>query len=185
MPLPRLGLPHLGLGLGLRTAQYHHILQAWPAVDWFEAISENYIDSRGRPRHVLNQVAARYPVILHGVSLSIGSTDPLDWDHLQRLKALANDIQPAWVSDHVRWTGVAGQNTHALRSGRVTGGEFQSRYRPPTVRQRPYIYLPETIRYPFPKQHPLESCCETRCLATESALSRNDSDQPRMDANER
>lgn len=114
MPLPRLGLPHLGLGLGLRTAHYHHILQEWPAVDWFEAISENYMDSRGRPRHVLNQVAARYPVILHGVSLSIGSTDPLDWDYLGRLKALADEIQPAWVSDHVCWTGVAGQNNHDL-----------------------------------------------------------------------
>src|SRR4051812_21521751 len=76
---PRLGHPHLGLGVGLRTSHFAHILSKWPAVDWFEIISENFMDSRGRPRHVLEQIAARYPVVMHGVSLSIGSTDPLDF----------------------------------------------------------------------------------------------------------
>ncbi len=111
---PRLGLPNLGLGIGLRTCHYAHILAEWPEVDWFEIISENYMDSQGRPRHVLEQIVARYPVVMHGVSLSIGSTDPLDRDYLRRLKSLAEWVRPAWISDHVCWTGVAGRNTHDL-----------------------------------------------------------------------
>ena len=83
-------------------------------MDWFEIISENFMDSQGRPRHVLEQIAERYPVVMHGVSLSIGSTDPLNRDYLRRLKALAREIRPAWISDHICWTGVAAQNTHDL-----------------------------------------------------------------------
>ena len=107
-------LPRLGLGLGLRNTHFEHILEHWPKVDWFEAISENFMDSGGRPRHVIRQVADRYPVVLHGVSLSIGSTDPLDMDYLSRLKALAGEVQPRWVSDHLCWTGVMGLNSHDL-----------------------------------------------------------------------
>jgi hypothetical protein len=114
MPVPRLGLPNLGLGVGLRAVHYPHLLREQPDVDWFEIISENYMDSRGRPRHVLERIASRYPVVMHGVSLSIGSTDPLDFEYLARLKALAGDLRPAWISDHVCWTGVAGRNTHDL-----------------------------------------------------------------------
>lgn len=114
MPAPRLGLPHLGLGVGLRGVHFSHILEQWPAVDWFEVISENYIDSQGRARHVLDQVAARYPVVMHGVSLSIGSVDPLDHDYLARVKRLADAIGARWVSDHLCWTGVLGVNTHDL-----------------------------------------------------------------------
>ena len=110
----RLGYSHLGLGVGLRTVHFDYILQNQPPVDWFEVISENFMDSRGRPRHVLNQIAERYPVVMHGVSLSIGSTDPLNFDYLKKLKALAGEIQPRWISDHVCWTGVAGRNTHDL-----------------------------------------------------------------------
>ena len=110
----RLGLPHLGLGVGLRTVHFGHILEKRPKVDWFEVISENFMDSRGRPRYVLEQIAERYPVVMHGVSLSIGSTDPLDFEYLGKLKALAKDIKPLWISDHVCWTGVAGRNTHDL-----------------------------------------------------------------------
>ena len=110
MNLPRLGHADLGLGLGLRTVHFHHILNERPVVDWFEAISENFMDSGGRPRYVLDQVAERYPVVLHGVSLSIGSTDPLDFDYLKKLKRLANGVQARWVSDHLCWTGVAGLN---------------------------------------------------------------------------
>ncbi|HTL16806.1 MAG TPA: DUF692 domain-containing protein [Patescibacteria group bacterium] len=110
----RLGYSHLGLGVGLRTVHFDFILENQPPVDWFEIISENFMDSRGRPRHVLNQIAERYPVVMHGVSLSIGSTDPLNFDYLKRLKALAHEIQPRWISDHVCWTGVAGRNTHDL-----------------------------------------------------------------------
>ena len=107
-------LPRLGLGLGLRNTHFDRILAAWPAVDWFEAISENFMDSGGRPRHIIRQVAERYPVVLHGVSLSIGSTDPLNFDYLGKLKALAAEVQPAWVSDHLCWTGVLGVNSHDL-----------------------------------------------------------------------
>ena len=114
MIAPRLGHPHLGLGVGLRTVHFDYILSRHPRVDWFEVISENFMDSRGRPRYVLEQIAERYPVVMHGVSLSIGSTDPLNFDYLRRLKALADDIKPLWISDHVCWTGVAGRNTHDL-----------------------------------------------------------------------
>ncbi|MDF1815029.1 MAG: DUF692 domain-containing protein [Verrucomicrobiales bacterium] len=113
-PLPRLGHPDLVFGLGLRTVHYTHILEEEPDIDWFEIISENYMDSQGRPRHVLNRIAERYPLVMHGVSLSIGSTDPLDHTYLKKLKKLAAEIKPHWVSDHLCWTGVAGKNTHDL-----------------------------------------------------------------------
>ena len=111
---PRLGHPNLGLGVGLRSVHFKHILKHWPSVDWFEIISENFMDSQGRPRYVLEQIAERYPIVMHGVSLSIGSTDPLDKDYLSRLKKLARDIKPKWISDHICWTGVAARNTHDL-----------------------------------------------------------------------
>ncbi len=114
MVTPRLGHPHLGLGVGLRSVHYTHILKQQPDVDWFEIISENYMDSQGRPRYVLDQIAERYPIVMHGVSLSIGSSDPLDRDYLRKLKQLALDIDAGWVSDHLCWTGVAGRNTHDL-----------------------------------------------------------------------
>jgi uncharacterized protein (UPF0276 family) len=110
----RLGHPNLGLGIGLRTVHFPYILEHWPAVDWFEIISENFMDSRGRPRYVLDQIAERYRVVMHGVSLSIGSTDPLDFEYLARLKRLAHGVRAQWVSDHLCWTGVAGRNTHDL-----------------------------------------------------------------------
>lgn len=111
---PRLGHPNLGFGVGLRSVHFDHVLEHWPQVDWFEAISENFLDSRGRPRYVLDRVAERYPVVLHGVSLSIGSSDPLDRDYLAKLRRLADDVGAAWVSDHLCWTGVLGRNTHDL-----------------------------------------------------------------------
>lgn len=110
----RLGHPNLGLGVGLRTVHFSHILKQHPQVDWFEIISENFMDSRGRPRYVLEQIAERYPVVMHGVSLSIGSTDPLDREYLERLKRLAASCGARWVSDHLCWTGVAGLNAHDL-----------------------------------------------------------------------
>jgi uncharacterized protein (UPF0276 family) len=111
---PRFDLPHLGFGLGLRAAHFSHILEHTPPVDWFEIISENFMDSGGRPIAVLDRVAERYPIVMHGVSLSIGSTDPLDRAYLRRLRALAARCDAAWVSDHLCWTGVAGRNTHDL-----------------------------------------------------------------------
>jgi uncharacterized protein (UPF0276 family) len=108
------GWPILGCGVGLRAEHYDVITSAWPRMDWFEAISENFMDSGGRPLHVLEEVRRRYPVALHGVSLSIGSTDPLDRGYLARLKTLASRIDPAIVSDHLCWTGVEGENLHDL-----------------------------------------------------------------------
>ena len=110
----RLGYENLGLGIGLRTIHFDHILKQQPAVDWFEVISENFMDSQGRPRYVLDQIAERYPIVMHGVSLSIGSTEPLDWEYLRKLKQLALAVKARWVSDHICWTGIAGINTHDL-----------------------------------------------------------------------
>lgn len=107
-----------GVGLGLRTVHYDHVLSRRPAVPWFEAISENFMGPRGgsggRPLEVLEQVRGDYPVALHGVSLSIGSTDPLDLDYLKKLKSLAARIEPWIVSDHLCWTGAHGRNLHDL-----------------------------------------------------------------------
>ena len=111
---PRLGQANLGLGVGLRSVHFQHILKHQPAVDWFEVISENFIDSQGRPRYVLEQIAERYPVVMHGVSLSIGSTDPLNFDYLANLKRLARHVNARWISNHLCWTGVLGHNTHDL-----------------------------------------------------------------------
>ncbi|MDB5692474.1 MAG: hypothetical protein JWO81_1537 [Alphaproteobacteria bacterium] len=107
-------LPRLGLGLGLRNVHFEQILAERPPVDWFEAISENFMDSGGRPRAVIRRIAELYPLVLHGVSLSIGSVDPLNLDYLARLKRLADEVQPAWISDHLCWTGVLGLNSHDL-----------------------------------------------------------------------
>jgi uncharacterized protein (UPF0276 family) len=110
----RFGIPDLGIGIGLRSSHFGEILSRWPALDWFEVLSENYMDTGGRPLWVLDQVAERYPVALHGVSLSVGSTDPLNVDYLRKLKALAARTRARWVSDHLCWTGVLGRNTHDL-----------------------------------------------------------------------
>lgn len=107
-------IPNPGLGLGLRSMHFDYILEHNPPVDWFEIISENFMDSGGRPRHILRKLADRYPVVMHGVSLSIGSTDPINWEYLSKLKALAAEIKPLWVSDHLCWTGINMLNTHDL-----------------------------------------------------------------------
>jgi uncharacterized protein (UPF0276 family) len=104
----------LGFGLGLRTEHYADILDGKPAVDWFEAVTENYLVAGGRPLHNLMRVRERFPVALHGVSLSIGSTGPLDLSYLAQVKALAARVQPVWISDHLCWTGVNGKNLHDL-----------------------------------------------------------------------
>lgn len=110
----RWGLPDLGLGVGLRTAHFRHITSKWPAMDWFEILSENFIDTGGRPMYFLDQIAERYPIAMHGVSLSVGSTDPVDFGFLDKLKALAKRVKARWLGDHVCWTGVAGINGHDL-----------------------------------------------------------------------
>jgi uncharacterized protein (UPF0276 family) len=110
----RFDRPNLGLGVGLRTVHVGHILHRKPAVDWFEIITENFLDTGGRPMAVLDQIAARYPIVLHGVSMSVGSTDPIDRAYLAKVKALQARAHAVWVSDHVCWTGVAGRNLHDL-----------------------------------------------------------------------
>ena len=110
----RFGLPSLGIGLGLRTVHYAHLLEHWPNVDWFEIISDNYMQTAGRPLYFLDQIAERYPIVMHGVSLSIGGTDELDADYLAGLVALRKRCRALWVSDHLCWTGIAGHNTHDL-----------------------------------------------------------------------
>jgi len=107
-------LPRLGYGLGLRPVYYDEILSTRPAVDWFEIISENYMIPGGRPLAMLERIRADYPIVMHGVSMSLASTDPLDMDYLNALKDLADRVEPAWVSDHVAWTGVHGLNLHDL-----------------------------------------------------------------------
>jgi uncharacterized protein (UPF0276 family) len=106
--------PSLGFGLGLRVEHYEAILAEEPAVDWFEVLTENYLVPGGKPLDYLMRIRARYPLAMHGVSLSIGSTAPLDREYLRQLKTLAARVEPAWVSDHLCWTGVAGRNTHDL-----------------------------------------------------------------------
>jgi uncharacterized protein (UPF0276 family) len=106
--------PALGFGLGLRTVHYEEILAGRCAVDWFELLSENYMVPGGKPLHYLDRIRADYPVVMHGVSLSVASTDPLDWNYLRALKALAERVSPHWISDHLCWTGVNGKNSHDL-----------------------------------------------------------------------
>ncbi len=110
----RWGFPDLGLGVGLRSPHFAHILSERPEVGFFEVLTENYLDTEGLPLYVLDQVAERYPVVMHGVSLSIGSSDPLDLSYLAKVKALAARTKARWISDHLCWTGVLGRNTHDL-----------------------------------------------------------------------
>ena len=106
--------PSLGFGLGLRVDHYEAILADNPRIDWFEALTENYLVPGGKPLDYLMRIRERYPMVLHGVSMSIGSTQPLDRNYLAQLKALAARVEPAWISDHLCWTGIAGRNMHYL-----------------------------------------------------------------------
>ena len=106
--------PFQGFGLGLRPRHYNSFLAQPQAVDWLEVISENYMVQGGKPLAMLDRIRADYPIAMHGVSMSIGSVSPIDHGYLQRLKALADRIQPMWVSDHLCWTGVHGTNLHDL-----------------------------------------------------------------------
>ncbi len=111
-------VPFLGVGVGLRPKHYPAILAAPDpvrlGVDFFEALSENYMVPGGRPPRVLAEVRAHFPVVLHGVSLNVGSADPLDANYLDELAELARRYEPAWLSDHLCWTGVRGHNLHDL-----------------------------------------------------------------------
>ena len=103
-----------GFGLGLRTPHYEAVLNEPHAIDWLEVITENYLVPGGKPLHYLERIRERFPLVMHGVSLSIGSTDPVDFDYLAQVRALAARIEPHWISDHLCWTGIDGRNLHDL-----------------------------------------------------------------------
>jgi uncharacterized protein (UPF0276 family) len=151
---PRLGFPNLGDGVGLRDPHFAHLMRTDPAawgVDWFEILSENFLDHRGYAAHVLERVAAHRPVVMHGVSLSIGSADPLDTFYLDKLAELARRVKPAWISDHLCWTGIAGTNSHDLLPMPLTEAslahvtarvrEVQDRLGRPLILENPSSYL--------------------------------------------
>ena len=106
--------PYLGYGLGLRKEHYETVLAERPDVDWFEIISENYMVDGGKPLDYLTRIREHYPMVMHGVSMSIGSTEPLNFDYLKQLKSLIKRVEPEWISDHLCWTGVNGLNLHDL-----------------------------------------------------------------------
>jgi uncharacterized protein (UPF0276 family) len=105
---------NLGVGIGLRVPHYSHILSEKPTVDWFEIISENFMVDGGRPLEVLDQIADQYTVIMHGVSMYFGSTDPVNREHLKNLKALIRRTNTPWLSDHLCWGSVDGNYSHDL-----------------------------------------------------------------------
>ncbi|HCE5342852.1 DUF692 domain-containing protein [Legionella pneumophila] len=110
----RIPYPPLGMGLGLRTEHYQYILEHVPTIDWFEILTENYLVDGGNPLYYLDKIREHYPMVMHGVSLSIGSSDPLNSDYLSKVKKLADRIEPKWISDHLCWTGVHQRNMHDL-----------------------------------------------------------------------
>ena len=110
-------LPSPGFGLGLRTAHYAELQDSTPArsgIDWFEILSENYLTGGGKPQAMLDLVRRDYPVVMHGVSMSIGTPEGPSPDYLRALKSLADRVQPLWISDHLCWTGTHGSNLHDL-----------------------------------------------------------------------
>jgi uncharacterized protein len=106
--------PSPGFGLGLRTTHYNIFLEAKQPVDWLEVISDNYLGEGGKPLHILNQIRQDYPIVMHGVSLSIGAADGLDAQYLRQIRHLADRVEPLWISDHLCWTGLAHANAHDL-----------------------------------------------------------------------
>lgn len=103
-----------GFGLGLRPEHYRDFAGGGPQVEWLEILTENYLVPGGKPLDFLDRIRGRYPMVMHGVSLSIAGTEPLDEEYLRALKALARRVQPAWISDHLCWTGVERINLHDL-----------------------------------------------------------------------
>ena len=106
-------VPNLGIGIGLRPVHFREIFATWPPVDWFEIISENFMGG-GMPLRNLERILDRYPVVMHGVSLAIGSAAPLDCDYLKKLKALAVKTKTPWLSDHLCWGRLPGARFHDL-----------------------------------------------------------------------
>jgi uncharacterized protein (UPF0276 family) len=141
-----------GYGVGLRPEHYRDFADgAVPGVDWLEVLTENYLVPGGKPLAFLDRIRARYPVAMHGVSLSIAGTDALDEDYLRALESLVERVEPAWVSDHLCWTGVGGTNLHdllpipytsaALRHIAARVGRVQDRLRRPLVLENISSYV--------------------------------------------
>lgn len=103
-----------GVGIGLRIPHYDHILSRKPTVDWFEIISENFMVDGGRPLHILDQILEQYRVVQHGVSMYFGSVEPLNREHLKKLKRLVKRTNTPWLTDHLCWGSVDGRYTHDL-----------------------------------------------------------------------
>lgn len=103
-----------GCGIGLRLEHFDAIEKKQPDMPWFEVLSDNYLLEGTSQRDYLYEFRKNYPVTFHGVGLSIGSTEPLNMDYLQRLKKLKDEVQPAWISDHLCWTSAHGVVTHDL-----------------------------------------------------------------------
>jgi uncharacterized protein (UPF0276 family) len=139
----RLGLPDLGVGVGLRIPHYAHIFEHRPEMDWFEIISENFFAEGGLPAANLARVMESYRVVQHGVSLSIGSTAPLDRDYLKKLRTLLRKTSSPWVSDHLCWTGIAGANLHDLY---------------------PLPYTEEVVRHVAERAREVQDALETRLV---------------------
>lgn len=108
------GIPHLGIGIGLRPVHYEEIFASWPPIDWFEIVSENFMLAAPKAQRNLERILERYPVVMHGVSLAIGSPDPLNFDYLKKLKELARKTKTPWLSDHLCWGRLAGAHYHDL-----------------------------------------------------------------------
>jgi uncharacterized protein (UPF0276 family) len=108
------GFTEYGVGIGLRIPHYNHILERKPVVDWFEIISENFMVEGGRPLHLLDQILEQYRVVQHGVSMYFGSVEPLNREHLRRLKSLVRRTKTPWLSDHLCWGSVDGSYSHDL-----------------------------------------------------------------------
>ncbi|MCW0182639.1 MAG: DUF692 domain-containing protein [Zavarzinia sp.] len=144
-----------GFGLGMRAEHYLDLDRDGVAVDWLEIISENFMVGGGRPLWWLDRLRARYPMVMHGVSLSIGGTDPLNERYLDDLAALAERVEPAWISDHLCWTGVEGVNLHDLLPLPYTDealahvadriGRVQDRLRRPLVIENVSSYMNFTV----------------------------------------
>jgi uncharacterized protein (UPF0276 family) len=107
-------VPNLGIGIGLRIPHYEEIFTKKPDIDWFEIISENFMVDGGKPLENLYRILEHYPVVQHGVSLAIGSPDPLDFEYLKKLKALTKITKTPWVSDHLCWGKLPGAHYHDL-----------------------------------------------------------------------
>lgn len=110
----RKSIPNLGIGIGLRPVHYSDIFSQWPSIDWFEIISENFLVAGDGAASELERILERYPVVLHGVSLAIGSPDPLDFNYLKKLKQLVRKTRSPWVSDHLCWGKLPGAHYHDL-----------------------------------------------------------------------